>query len=86
MNILLWIIFGALAGWLASLIMKTNKSQGLLTDIIVGIVGAFLGGIIFNLFGGAGVTGFNFYSLLVAIIGAMALLFIVKKVRGNTVA
>ena len=82
MNILLWLILGALAGWVASLIMKTE--QGLLLDIVVGIVGAFLGGFLFNLFGAAGVTGFNLYSILVAIVGAVALLFILKLVLGRT--
>lgn len=79
MNILLWIILGALAGWIASMVMRSN--QGILLDIVVGIVGAFLGGLIFNLFGASGVTGFNFYSLLVAVIGAIVLLWIVKAVR-----
>jgi len=72
---------GALAGWIASLVMKTNSSQGLFMDIIVGIVGAFIGGFLFNMFGAAGVTGFNLYSLLVAILGAVVLLFLVKLVR-----
>ncbi len=81
MNFLLWIILGALAGWIASMIVKTNKQQGLLVDIIVGIVGAFLGGIIFGFFGAQGVTGFNFYSVLVAVVGAVALLWIVKALR-----
>ena len=76
MNILLWIIFGAVAGWLASMIAKT--SQGLLVDIIVGIVGAFIGGFVFNAFGSGGVSGFNLYSLLVAVVGAVILLLIVK--------
>lgn len=81
MNIILWIIFGALAGWIASLIVKTNKQQGFLLDVLVGIVGAFLGGIIFGLFGASGVTGFNLYSILVAIVGAVVLLWIVKALR-----
>ena len=81
MNIILWIIFGALAGWIASLIMKTNQSQGLLMDIVVGIAGAFLGGFVFNLFGATGTTGFNLYSLFVAIVGAIVLLFVVKSLR-----
>jgi uncharacterized membrane protein YeaQ/YmgE (transglycosylase-associated protein family) len=76
MNILLWIILGALAGWIAGAIMGTSK--GLLTNIIVGIIGAFVGGWIFNRFGSAGVTGFNIYSLLVAIAGAIVLLVIVR--------
>lgn len=81
MEILLWIVFGALAGWIASMIMKTNAQQGPLLDIIVGIVGAFLGGWIMTFFGQAGVEGFNLYSLVVAIIGAVVLLGIVKMVR-----
>ena len=83
MNILLWIILGALAGWIASLIVKTNDQQGILMDIVVGIVGAFIGGFVFNLFGATGVSGFNLYSILVAIIGAIILLAIVKAVRGG---
>ena len=82
MNILLWIILGAIAGWVASLIVKSN--QGILLDIVVGIVGAFVGGFIFNAFGAAGVTGFNIYSILVAIVGAVVLLFIVKAVTSRT--
>lgn len=79
MNILLWIVLGAVAGWLASLVMKSQ--QGLLLDIVVGIVGALLGGWIFGMFGAAGVTGFNFYSLLVAFVGAVVLLAILRAVR-----
>ncbi|MEX2541269.1 MAG: GlsB/YeaQ/YmgE family stress response membrane protein [Trueperaceae bacterium] len=81
MNIILWIVFGALAGWIASLIMGTNRQQGCLMDIVVGVVGAFLGGLVFSLFGGQGVTGFNIYSLLVAVLGAVVLLWIVGAVR-----
>lgn len=84
MNILLWIILGALAGWIASLIVKTNDQQGILLDIVVGIVGAFIGGFVFRLFGAQGVTGFNIYSILVAIVGAVVLLAIVKAVRGGS--
>lgn len=81
MEFLIWIIFGALAGWIASMIMKTNGQQGLLLDIIVGIVGAVLGGWIMNFFGEGGVDGFNLYSFIVAIFGAVVLLAIVKMVR-----
>jgi uncharacterized membrane protein YeaQ/YmgE (transglycosylase-associated protein family) len=80
MGIILWIIFGALAGWIASIIMSTNRAQGTLTDIIVGIIGAILGGFIMNLFGQNGVTGFNLYSLVVAIIGAIVLIWISRLV------
>jgi uncharacterized membrane protein YeaQ/YmgE (transglycosylase-associated protein family) len=79
MSILLWIVFGALAGWIASLVMKTR--QGLLLDIVVGIIGAVIGGFIFRAFGATGVSGFNVYSLLVAILGAIILLWIVKAAR-----
>lgn len=79
MGILLWIVFGALAGWIASMIMRT--SQGLLLDIVVGIIGAVIGGFIFRAFGATGVSGFNVYSLLVAILGAVVLLWIVKAAR-----
>ncbi len=84
MNFILWLIIGALAGWIASLIMKTN--QGILVDIIVGIIGAFIGGFIFQTLGVGpqGVSGFNLPSLLVAIVGAVVLLAIVKAVRRGT--
>lgn len=81
MGILLWIIFGALAGWIASLIMKTDVQQGAFLNIVVGIVGAVLGGWIMNFFGQSGTTGFNLYSLLVAVIGACVLIAIVRAVR-----
>lgn len=74
MNIILWVVFGALAGWIASLIMRTNQSQGLLMDILMGIVGAVVGGFVVNLFGASGVTGFNLYSLIVAVFGAIILI------------
>lgn len=76
MNILAWIIFGALAGWIASIIMKKNKKMGAIANIVVGIAGAFIGGYIMEFFGAEGVTGFNFYSLFVAILGAAVLLWI----------
>ncbi|MBM3180744.1 MAG: GlsB/YeaQ/YmgE family stress response membrane protein [Chloroflexi bacterium] len=77
MNFLVWIIFGALAGWIASIIMGKNAKMGAIANIIVGILGAFIGGYIMDFFGAGGVTGFNFTSLLVAIVGAVVLLFVV---------
>ena len=77
MNWIVWIIFGALAGWIASIITRKNKKMGAIANIVVGIVGAFIGGYIMEFFGAEGVTGFNFYSLLVAILGAVVLLWIV---------
>lgn len=81
MNFILWIIFGALAGWIASIIMGKNKKMGAIANIVVGIVGAFIGGWIMSFFGAQGVTGFNLPSLLVAIGGAVVLLFVVGLLR-----
>jgi uncharacterized membrane protein YeaQ/YmgE (transglycosylase-associated protein family) len=70
-----WIIFGAIAGWLASLIMGRNKQMGCMANVFAGIVGAGLGGIVANLLGAdADVTGFNLTSFIVAVFGAMILL------------
>jgi uncharacterized membrane protein YeaQ/YmgE (transglycosylase-associated protein family) len=81
MGIISWIIFGALVGWIASMFMGTNASQGLLLNIIVGIIGAFLGGYVMSLLGYGSVDGFNLYSFLVALVGAAALIGIVKMIR-----
>jgi len=83
MNILAWVILGGIAGWLASMVAGTNAQQGVVANIIIGIVGAFIGGFLFNLFGGSDVTGFNLYSLLVAVVGSVVLLWILKAVRGG---
>jgi uncharacterized membrane protein YeaQ/YmgE (transglycosylase-associated protein family) len=80
MNFILWIIFGALAGWIASIIMGKNKNMGAIANIVVGIVGAIIGGWIMSFFGAQGITGFNLPSLLVAIGGAVVLLFVVGLV------
>lgn len=81
MGILLWIIFGALVGWIASIIMKTDAEQGPLLNIIVGIIGAVLGGWIMSFFGYGGVSGFNLYSFIVALVGAIVLIAIVRALR-----
>ncbi|MDO5326185.1 MAG: GlsB/YeaQ/YmgE family stress response membrane protein [Clostridia bacterium] len=75
MNILLWIVLGALAGWLAGLIMGGEK-RGWLGNIVVGILGAAVGGLAASLLGLGGVDGFNLYSLLVAVGGSCLLLWI----------
>jgi len=78
-NLIAWIIVGAIAGWLASIVMKTNRQQGLLMDIIVGIIGGFVGGFVLNLLGvGGDVTGINLGSILVAFIGAVIFLAILR--------
>ena len=79
MSILMWILFGAIVGWLASIFMGT--SDGLVLDIVLGIVGAIIGGWVMSFFGKSGVTGFNVYSFLVAIFGAIILIAIVKAIR-----
>ncbi|QQS69056.1 GlsB/YeaQ/YmgE family stress response membrane protein [Candidatus Saccharibacteria bacterium] len=80
MNIIVWIIFGALAGWIASLIAGTEARQGAVANVVVGIVGAFAGGFLMQLIGKSGVTGFNLYSLLVAVLGSVVLLWVYKMV------
>lgn len=85
MNIILWVVFGGIVGWIASMIMKTNASQGTLMDIVLGIVGAVAGGFIMNFFGEPGVTGFNIYSFIVALIGACVVIFLGRALRRGTV-
>lgn len=83
MGILLWIIFGALAGWIASVIMKTNSRQGTLTDIVLGIVGAIVGGFLMGMVGQAGVSGFNLYSMVVAVLGAIVIIYLGRALRSR---
>ncbi len=78
MGVLLWIVLGAVAGWVASLI--TKSAHGVFVDIVLGIVGAVIGGFIMNLLGQPGVTGFNIYSLLVAVVGAVILIWIGRAI------
>ena len=75
MGILSWLILGLIAGFIASKII--NKSgEGIIIDIVLGIIGAFVGGWLFSFFGAHGVTGLNIYSMLVAIVGAIVVLLI----------
>lgn len=83
MGIILWIIFGGLVGWVASIIMGTNAQQGLILNIVVGVIGAVIGGGIMNLLGGGGIGGFNLYSFLVALGGAVILIWIVRLIKGR---
>ncbi|MBN8658681.1 MAG: GlsB/YeaQ/YmgE family stress response membrane protein [Anaerolineae bacterium] len=83
-DILIWIVFGALAGWIASIITGKNKQMGGVENVVSGIAGAFIGGFIMeNFFGTAGVTGFNVYSFIVAILGAVVLIWVVSFFRGG---
>lgn len=84
-TIITWIILGAVAGWLASIITGTNARVNGFTNVVVGIIGAFIGGLIVQLFGGSGnVTGFNLGSLLTAILGAVVLLGLVRAFQGRS--
>lgn len=80
MNIIVWLIFGALVGWIASKIMNTDSEQGAVANIVVGVIGAMIGGFVMQSFGNSGVTGFNLSSLLVALLGAVMLLGVYKVI------
>lgn len=81
MGIISWIIFGAIAGWIASKITGNDEKMGAFSNIAVGIVGSFIGGLVMDLIGGKGVTGFNLRSFFVAVLGSVILLWIVNKLR-----
>jgi uncharacterized membrane protein YeaQ/YmgE (transglycosylase-associated protein family) len=82
MSIIAWIVLGLIAGFIASKIVN-KRGEGLLLDILLGIVGALVGGWLFHAFGAAGVTGLNLYSLLVAVVGAVVLLVIYHAIVGR---
>jgi len=86
LGIIGWIVLGGLAGWVASMFAGTNKDQGLLGNIIAGVIGGVVGGWVFGLFGSTGVTGFNFGSFVVALVGAVIVLFIWKAISGRNKA
>ena len=77
------IILGGLAGWVASMIMKTDASMGILANVVVGIIGAIIGNLLLPLFGLGGTTGFSIWSFIVALVGAIVLLFVVGMFRGG---
>ncbi len=83
-TVISWIILGALAGYIASMITSTNEQVNGFMNIVVGIIGAFIGGIVLRLFG-VSITGFNLASLLTAILGAIILLSLMRAFRRNTV-
>jgi uncharacterized membrane protein YeaQ/YmgE (transglycosylase-associated protein family) len=80
MSIIGWIILGLIAGFIASKIVN-NRGEGFFGDIILGVIGALVGGFLFSAFGGAGVTGFNLYSLMVAVIGSIVVLVVYHAIR-----
>ena len=75
MSILSWLLLGLVAGFLGSKLFGTS-GQGLVLDIVLGIVGAVVGGFVFSLFGATGVTGFNIWSLIVAVLGSLVVLYV----------
>ncbi|HEY8573839.1 GlsB/YeaQ/YmgE family stress response membrane protein [Phenylobacterium sp.] len=82
MSILSWIVLGLIAGFIASKLV--NRTGGnLILDLVLGVVGSFVGGFLFTRFGGGGVDGVNLYSILVATIGAVVVLFIYHAMRGR---
>ena len=83
MGILSWIILGLIAGFIASKIVD-HQGQGLWLDIALGIVGAVVGGFLFDLFGAAGVTGLNIYSMIVAVVGSVVVLLIYNALSGRS--
>lgn len=83
MSFILWIILGGLAGWLASMMVGTDARQGWLENVVIGIVGAFIGGLIGGfLFGkGADLGTINLYGIIMAVVGAVILLLILRAIR-----
>jgi uncharacterized membrane protein YeaQ/YmgE (transglycosylase-associated protein family) len=82
MSIIGWIVLGLIAGFIASKIVN-KEGEGVVLDIVLGIIGAVVGGFLFNQFGAAGVTGFNIYSMLVAVVGAVVVLVVYHLVTGR---
>ncbi|RYY18028.1 MAG: GlsB/YeaQ/YmgE family stress response membrane protein [Alphaproteobacteria bacterium] len=82
MSFLAWIVLGLIAGFIGSKIVN-NTGQGLVVDILLGVVGAVVGGFLFNQFGQPGVSGVNLYSLLVAVVGAVVVLWLYHALAGR---
>ena len=82
MSVIAWIILGLISGFIGSKIVN-KTGQGFLMDVVLGIVGAVVGGFIFTFFGAAGVTGLNIYSLIVSIVGAVVVLWVYHQVAGR---
>jgi len=81
-NLLAWILLGLIAGWIAGLIVPEVTGGGIWGNIAVGIIGAIVGGFVFQALGGPGISGpFNFYSMLVAVVGAVILLYLAKMLQ-----
>ncbi len=83
MHFLAWIVVGIIAGWLAKIVVPGEGPGGIVGDLVVGVLGAIIGGWLFNSLGHVGVTGLNFGSILVAFIGGVVLLWILRLVTGR---
>jgi uncharacterized membrane protein YeaQ/YmgE (transglycosylase-associated protein family) len=84
MSLLAWVVVGLIAGWLASQVVASRF--GIIGDTIIGMVGALVGGFLFEQFGSTGTTGFNIWSILVSFIGAVVLLIVIRAVDGRRTA
>jgi len=82
MSIIAWLVLGLIAGFVASKVVN-HTGSGLVLDIVLGVVGALVGGFLFSIFGAAGVTGFNIWSLVVAVVGAVVVLWIYHTLVGR---
>ena len=85
MSILGWVLLGIIAGFIGSKLVN-SQGQGLLLNMVLGIVGAIVGGLLFNLFGASGITGFNIYSMIVAVVGSVLVLWIYHALIGRRMA
>lgn len=83
MTVVAWIVVGLIAGWLAKMISPGPERTGLLATLLIGVIGAIVGGWLFNAFGRAGASGVDLYSIIVATLGAVVFLFIWKAVTAN---
>jgi uncharacterized membrane protein YeaQ/YmgE (transglycosylase-associated protein family) len=82
MGIIAWIVLGLIAGFIASKIVN-HSGSGVIMDIVLGVIGAMAGGLVFSFFGAVGVTGFNIYSLLVSVVGAVLVRWIYHAIAGR---
>ena len=83
MSFLAWIVVGIIAGWLAKMVVRGEGPGGILGDLLIGVIGAIVGGWVFNYFGHPGVTGLNVPSIVVAFVGGIILLLIMRAVTGT---
>lgn len=80
MSLIAWLVVGLVAGWIGSMIVN-RRGEGLIMDIVLGVIGAFVGGFLFQAFGHSGVSGINIYSIFVAVVGAIVVLVIYHAIR-----